>query len=167
MPFLKAFHRLSALLDAVCGALCVVCVTGMVVLTGAQIVYRQFFTALSWSEELTRYLLVWASFLGASCVYRRMGHISVTVVQNRLPAPVRTGLRVLCHLLCGAFCVIAVVYGLDYAGAQSRQLSAALRIPMSRVYLAIPLGFAIMAVHVLDRLLALITERLRGGEATS
>ena len=157
MAALKAFHKLSEWLDHICGALCVVCVAAMVVLTGAQIVCREFFTALSWSEELTRYLLVWATFLGAGCVYRRMGHISVTVLQDHVPAPMRTTMRIVCHLLCGAFFVIAVLYGLDYAGMQSRQLSAALRMPMSRVYMAIPVGCAIMAVHVVDRLVAMIT----------
>lgn len=152
MAALKALHKLSEWLDCVCAVLCVVCVSSMVLLTGAQIVCRQFFTALSWSEELVRYLLVWATFLGAGSVYRRMGHISVTVLQDIVPPSCRTAMRAACHLLCGAFFVLAVVYGLDYASMQSRQLSAALRIPMSRVYMSIPVGCAIMAVHVLDRL---------------
>ncbi|MCD8351216.1 MAG: TRAP transporter small permease [Planctomycetaceae bacterium] len=155
MAAVKAFHKLSRWLDYLCGALCVICVTAMVLLTGAQILFRLYLTALSWSEELTRYLLVWATFLGAGCVYRRMGHISVTAMQDLVPPRLRTAMRVLCHLLCGAFFVIAVVYGLDYVSMQSRQLSAALRIPMSRVYMAIPVGFGIMAVHVVDRLLAM------------
>lgn len=57
----------------------------MVVVTGMQIVFRVFFKTLTWSEELCRYLLVWSSFVGASCVYHSGGHISVTVVQNLLP----------------------------------------------------------------------------------
>jgi TRAP-type C4-dicarboxylate transport system permease small subunit len=75
----KAFHNISNWLDAACGAVCAVCVAAMVVLTGAQIVCRVAFTALDWSEELTRYLMVWAIFLGVSCMYKRMGHISVMV----------------------------------------------------------------------------------------
>ncbi|MCC8164743.1 MAG: TRAP transporter small permease [Planctomycetes bacterium] len=159
MAVVKVYHLFSRLIDCICGALCVICVAAMVVLTGAQIICREFFTALHWSEELIRYLLVWATFLGAGSVYRRSGHISVGVVQDRVPPHLRTGMRILCHLLCGAFFVVVVVYGLDYAAMQSRQLSAALRIPMSRVYMAIPVGCAIMAVHVVDRLLAMIDER--------
>ncbi|MCC8108511.1 MAG: TRAP transporter small permease [Planctomycetes bacterium] len=157
----------SRWIDYVCGAICVLCVAAMVVLTGAQIVCREFFTALHWSEELIRYLLVWATFLGAGSVYRRSGHISVGVVQDLVPPHLRTVMRILCHLLCGAFFVAVTIYGLDYAAMQSRQLSAALRIPMSRVYLAIPIGCAIMAIHVVDRLFALITERTERKEAAA
>ncbi|MCC8194998.1 MAG: TRAP transporter small permease [Deltaproteobacteria bacterium] len=156
MALMKAFHKLSEWLDYVCGGICVVCVAGMVILTGLQIACRLWFTALAWSEELTRYLMVWATFLGASCVYRRSGHISVTVVQALFPASCQKLMQVCCHLLCGAFFIVAVMYGLDYMGMQSRQLSAALRIPMSWVYLAIPVGCGLMAFHVLDLLLRMI-----------
>lgn len=153
MAVVKAFHKFSDWLDRVCGVLCVVCIAAMVILTGAQIVFRLYFTALYWSDEVTRYLLVWATFLAVGSVYRRAGHISVTLVQDRAPERVRTAMRVLGHILCEAFFILAVVYGLKYAGMQSRQLSAALRIPMSRVYLAIPVGCAIAAVQGLDRIL--------------
>lgn len=69
MAFVKGFHKLSDLLDTLCSYIIVVMLGAMVIITGAQIVCRMAFTALSWSEEATRYLLVWSSFLGASCVY--------------------------------------------------------------------------------------------------
>lgn len=159
MSVLNAFHKCGEWLDYACGALCVLCLAAMVLLTGAQIVCRLWFTALAWSEELTRYLMIWATFLGATCVYRRSGHISVTVVQGLCSPAVRTGMVVLCHLLCGAFFIAATVYGIDYMQMQSRQLSAALRVPMSRVYLAVPLGFGIMTFHVLDLLLGMLPHR--------
>ena len=156
MAVMKAFHKVSEWLDSICGVVCVFCIAGMVILTGAQIACRVWFTALAWSEELTRYLMVWATFLGASCVYRRCGHISVTVVRELFPVAMQKLMEVVCHLLCGAFFIAAVLYGLDYMAIQSRQLSAALRIPMSWVYLAIPVGCGIMAFHVVDLLLKML-----------
>lgn len=156
---IKMFHKCAEWLDSICGVLCIICLTAMVLLTGAQIVCRIWFTALAWSEELTRYLMVWGTFLGASCVYRRSGHISVTVLQSFCPPKVRTGMVVLCHLLCGAFFVAATYYGIEYMQMQSRQLSAALRVPMSRVYMAIPLGFGLMTLYVIDLLLGMIPTR--------
>lgn len=150
MVVTRLFHRLGGILDGCCGLACIFCLTFMVGLVGAQIVCRLFFTALSWSEELTRYLMIWATFLGAACVYRRMGHINVTIFQGLLSPAGRRGLTALCHLLCGAFFLVAVVYGLDYMQMQSRQLSPALRIPMSWIYLSIPVGFGTMAFHALD-----------------
>lgn len=156
MSIVKGFHAFSKWLDYAGGAVCVFCLAAMVLLAGLQIVCRIWFTALAWSEELTRYLMIWATFLGAGCVYRRSGHINVTVVQSLFPPSCRTMMQVCCHLLCGAFCLAAVAYGLEYMGMQSRQLSAALRIPMSWVYLAIPVGCGMIVIHILDILLEMI-----------
>lgn len=167
MAVLNAFHKLSQWLDYVCGGICIACLTGMVLLTGLQIACRIWFTALAWSEELTRYLMVWATFLGASCVYRRSGHINVTIIQALFPESCQRLMRIFCHLLCGAFFIMAAMYGIDYMGMQSRQLSAALRIPMSWVYLAIPIGFGIMALHVIDLLLRILPVAGRGEEGAA
>lgn len=167
MAVMKAFHKLGEWLDGICGVICVVCIAGMVILTGAQIVCRLWFTALVWSEELTRYLMVWATFLGASCVYRRMGHISVTVIRDLFPVSVRKCMEIVCHLLCGAFFIAAAMYGLDYMNIQSRQLSAALRIPMSYVYLAIPVGCGLMTFHVVDLLLKMFSSGNDGKEGAA
>ena len=165
MAISKAFHKFCDFLDRVCGWVCVVCIVAMVLLTGAQILCRLYFTALAWSEELTRYLMVWATFLGASCMYRRSGHISVTFIQDLFPHVGRQVMQVCCHLLCGAFCIAAVIYGLEYMSLQSRQLSAALRIPMSWVYLAIPVGCGIIVCYVADILLQMCSLSCKNEEA--
>lgn len=150
-------HKLSDWLDSACGIICVVCLTAMVLVTGAQIICRLFFEALVWSEEVSRYLLVWSTFIGASCVYKRMGHINVTVIRDLFPKQVRVTLQVLVHLLCGAFFILAVYKGYEYMdGRMGRQLSAALRVPMKYFYSVIPLGFGIMFLHVVDLLLMMI-----------
>ena len=156
MAFVKAIHKISNRLDYLCGIATIICLATMVVFTGMQIVCRLADNALAWSEEATRYLMVWATFLGASCVYKRMGHINVTLLQAMVPNSFQTVMRAACHMLCVAFALLAVVHGVDYMEMQSTQLSAALRIPMSWVYLAIPVGFSIMSVHVLDLLLKML-----------
>ena len=64
----KILSPVSDALDRVCSVLIVVMLGLMVVITTAQIVCRTFFTSLSWSDEVTRYLLIWSTFLGATCV---------------------------------------------------------------------------------------------------
>jgi len=152
MVIVNAIQRISGWLDKICASICMILVALMVVVTGAQIVCRVFFTALPWSEELTRYLMVWSTFIGAGCVYKHAGHISVTLVQDLLPSSGKKGMQVLVHLLCGALFVIAVWFGIKYMGLQAKQLSAALRMPMKWVYLSIPVGCAVMLVHIIDAL---------------
>lgn len=122
----------------------------MVVITGAQIVCRIFFTSLAWSEEATRYLLIWSTLLGAGCVYKHSGHISITILNDLLPAKAKDVLQVIVHALCMFLFALIVAYGIQYFGKQGKQLSPAMRLPMRYIYTCIPLGSGIMIVHALD-----------------
>lgn len=156
MAVSNVIKKASERLNKVCTVLSVGLLGAMVVVTFVQIICRVFFTALSWSEELARYLLVWSTFIGAGCVYKAGGHISVEVVQNLFPPTVRKAFRIFVHILCGILFAIAVVYGIKYMGMVGTQKSAALHIPMKYMYAAIPVGCGIMMVHAI----ALITHIL-------
>jgi TRAP-type C4-dicarboxylate transport system, small permease component len=43
----------------------------LVGVTFLQVVFRFFFTALTWSEELSSFLLVWVSLLGTAVAFKR------------------------------------------------------------------------------------------------
>lgn len=159
MAITKGIHALSRCVDRVCAALCVLMIGAMVLMTGAQIICRVLFTALSWSEEVARYLLVWSTFMGAGCVYKSSGHISVTLLENAVPQSFKKPLALIVHLLCAVLFGIAVYYGFKYMGMQGRQLSAALRIPMKYVYMAIPLGCSVMLLHAVDAVVALFEKK--------
>lgn len=160
----RALHSASRAVDLLGEAAILIMVSLMVLVTGAQIISRVFFTALVWSEELTRYLLAWSSFVGASCVYRHAGHISITLVQDALPPRLRGVLRVVIHLLCAIFFVLMIWFGASYAARMSRQLSPAMRIPMSYMYAAIPAGGAMLLLHALDMIAEQICP-IKGGDA--
>lgn len=153
MGFVKAVHKLSDAVDKVLEYVIFVMLLLMVIITGAQIVCRLFFKSLQWSEEATRYLLIWCSMLGASCVYKHGGHISVTVLQDVMPPKVKRVMQLLVHALCFGLCVVVVYYGYKYYGKQGTQLSASLRWPMRYVYLGIDVGCSFMALHALDAFL--------------
>ena len=154
MGFVKGFKRVCAGIDKICLYLVVIMIAAMVCITCAQIICRIWFTALSWSDEATRYLLIWSTFIGASCVYRAKGHISITALQNAIPHhKIQKALQIFVHLLCLVVCVIGVYYGITYALKQSAQLSPAMRIPMSYIYLALPTGFGLIFLQAVDQII--------------
>jgi TRAP-type C4-dicarboxylate transport system permease small subunit len=155
MLIANLFHKASDLVDKICCKLIITILAMMVLTTSLQIVCRVFFSALSWSEELTRYLLVYLTFLGASSVYKRNGHISVLVIKQLLPPKTQKVASIFVILLCGVFFGIASFYGLKYMRLQGSQLSAALRIPMKYIYMSIPVGFSIMILHSIDSIINL------------
>lgn len=135
----------------------------MVIITGAQIVCRIFFTSLAWSEEATRYLLIWSTMLGAGCVYKHSGHISITLLQDAMPWRVKEVMQILVHVACMVLFAIIVYNGIQYFGKQGSQLSPAMRLPMRYVYTCIPIGSVVMAIHALNAVLKHL-QRLSGKE---
>lgn len=159
MGVVQAFHKVGKWLDKLGECLCLVMLFAMVVITGAQIICRVFFEALTWSEELSRYLLVWSSIIGAACVYRRAGHISVSIVQDLLPAKGKKIMQIIVHILCGVFFALMIYYGFIYMGKMSNQLSPAMRLPMSIMYASIPVGGILLLYQAFDAMMGLLFDK--------
>lgn len=143
---MKILQKTSDVLDKVCGALIVVMLAGMVICTTAQIVCRTWFTALEWAEEVTRFLLIWSTYLGATCVYRHSGNIAISFVQDIMPDNVKKGMRVLVHAVCFALFLVVLYFGVMYCAKQNRT-AAVLPIKMKYIYSCIPISMAICAFH--------------------
>ena len=120
----------------------------MVIITGAQIICRTWFTALSWSDEVTRYLLIWSTFLGATVVYRHNGHISVTLLQDAVGLKASKALRVAVHVICFVLFTVLLYYSTLYC-MRLRKTATAMPIKMKYIYACIPVSMAIMMVHAL------------------
>lgn len=122
-------------------------IVGMLLAITLQIIFRVFFDALTWTEELSRYLLVWSTFLGATLAYKRGMHISVTFCVNLFAKKMQKTVIIFSILLSMVFFAVVIVFGFKYMAMQALQVSAALRMPMKWVYIVIPMSFIVMSVH--------------------
>ena len=144
----KLLTPVSNLLDTVCSAAIVFMLGVMVIITGAQIICRTWFTALSWSDEVTRYLLIWSTFLGATVVYRHNGHISVTLLQDAVSPKLAKTLRILVHVICFVLFAVLFHYSSLYC-MKLKKTATAMPVKMKYIYSCIPVSMAIMMVHAL------------------
>lgn len=144
----KILTPVSDVLDKVCSLLIVLMLGAMVIITGTQIICRTWFTALSWSDEVTRYLLIWSTFLGATVVYRHNGHISVTLLQDAVGPKAAKALRVAVHVICFVLFAVLLYYSTFYC-MRLRKTATAMPIKMKYIYACIPVSMAIMMVHAL------------------
>ncbi|CAM3798782.1 TRAP transporter small permease [Vreelandella rituensis] len=131
---------------------------GMAALIGVitlQIISRVLFSAVGWTEEVARFLLVWITFLGATLAFQRGRHIAVTFAVDALPGRLRQVARIAATLIVLAFMVALVVIGYRYMQVQSFQKSASMRLSMTYVYAVIPLSAALMGWYALVDLLEL------------
>lgn len=124
----------------------------MVLTATAQVVFRFFFTALSWSEELSCFLLVFVSLLGAAVAFKRGSHLSITLLSDRLPPTAKKILSTVVSLLGVAFFAVVAVYGARLAKSEAAQLTPALQLSMTWIYAMYPVLGAVTAVHLLDGL---------------
>ena len=119
--------------------------------------------SLLWVEEASRYTMIWLTFLGAGLVLRYGGHIGIEALHERFPrhAPV---LRALVAVLMLGFFAFMAWIGTRYAMLTWGQTTAVMEIPIGAVYLAMPIGFGLLAVHLLLMLGPWVRERTLLGD---
>lgn len=115
---------------------------------------RAFGMSYSWTEELARYSMIWAVYLGASVATARAAHVRMEMLQPLIP---ERAWKVLDRLQLAAtlgFSVLVTVVGAKLAAQLHTlgQQSPLLGIPMYAMYAAIPVAFALMALHLLRQL---------------
>lgn len=104
--------------------------------------------SILWVEEASRYLMIWLTFLGAGLVLRYGGHVGIDALQDALPHQA-AWIRLAIFLLLLVFFATMLWLGVRYATFTWGQTTPVLQIPIGAVYLAMPVGFALMIVHLL------------------
>lgn len=140
--------RLSDRLNQISEVVLFVMMIAMIALTTIQIFFRVFLTALIWTEEVTTYLLVAASLLGAAVAFKRGSHIAVTFLPDKLPSSGRKFMALLVQSVGILFFVIVVVFGVSLMKSEAMQSTPATRISMSWLYLMYPVIGGITLVHL-------------------
>jgi TRAP-type transport system small permease protein len=78
----------------------VACLAGMVIMVFGNVVLRYAFNlGLTVSEELSRFLFVWLTFLGAIVAFRERGHLGVDMLVSRLSPAGKKGCLIASELL--------------------------------------------------------------------
>ena len=114
-----------------------------------------FLLPIYWAEELSRYLMVWVIFIGASQVtLKGGGHIAVDIVPRLLSPRANKILAFLVNLI-GIFFTLVLIY---FSFRQmmrvkiAHQVSPAMELPMWIAYLSIPLGMFFMLIRYIQQM---------------
>lgn len=116
----------------------------------AQVVWRYLFNdPLIWSEELSRYLFIWISYLGAWMAWRFRQHIALDAVLLLRAARLRQWSARLVEVLVLCFLLYTAWGSLRLIEVASDQPSAVLQLPMAWVYLAYPVMALLISLDIL------------------
>jgi len=127
----------------------------MTVVTILQVFFRFVIKgSLPWSEELSRYLMVWVTFVGSAIGVKRSAHAGISIVIGLLPKKVQQFAKYIRILIVVIFCLVVMYVSFNIVQMQflRNQISPAMRIPMWWAYAAIPVGTFLMAVRFIQSL---------------
>lgn len=111
---------------------------------------RRFFKIpFPYGEELARYLMVYAIFVGVSIGVRKNSHLGVEVLTSFLPKGAAHLVDIVAQLLSLALYIAFFYFSvlLTQNIYQNGQTSAAMHIPMWLAYLALPIGFGLSIIR--------------------
>jgi len=150
MGFLELLDRFADLLVAIVRWFCIVVASALFIIVVVAVVARYGFgQAVSWTEEVPRYLLIWISFLAAAVGVLKRDHVGFDVLFNALPKPLRRALGVALSALILLFGWIVFRYGITFVQDFSDDLMETIPYTNYWYYPAMPIsGFLIMVFAV-------------------
>ncbi len=146
-------------LSRLLGSLSTILFAVLVCVTVWQVITRQVLNSPStWSEELSKILFVWLSFMGAAFLFGERGHIAVDFLARKLPPSGQKTLATFVQLAIIFFALVAMVWGGYLASSIAwNQNLTALPFTIGWVYLVIPITGVFIAVFAVIDLVAVAT----------
>lgn len=123
-----------------------------VIIIFVQVITRYVFNAsLSWSEEFSRYLFVWQTWLGSSLALRENKHIRLEVLDKKFGPKGFYVMMIMAGIIWLAFDIFLIVNGAELVSQQIARgtRSSGIGIPLAVVYASLPVSSVIIAFRLL------------------
>lgn len=107
------------------------------------------------TEEIARYLLIWIGLLGAAYASGQQEHLAINILPPKLHPENRIKLMIFINMLIIAFCCSVLIIGggnLVLMNIELGQNSAALHLPLSVVYMVIPISGVLIIIYKLNEI---------------
>ena len=132
-------------------ALMALALATMVVLVFGNVILRYVFNSgITVSEEVSRWLFVWITFMGAVVAIKERAHLGTDVLVSRLSARGKKVCMVIAHVLMLYVCVLVSRGSLEQTKINLEVLAPSTQLPLAIVYSA-GLMFAVSAAVMLLR----------------
>ncbi len=146
---MQMLGKLSNALDRFAVVLSSLILGGVFCLVMSGVVFRITGHNFALSEELSRWGLVSICFIGASAALKRKQHVGVNMVLQVMPLPLGKVCVMAAYLVVLATLGFATRYSLKAALGAQGMIGDIVPISMMYVKLTLPLGMAMMCVHLL------------------
>lgn len=149
---MKSIVKLAEKVESVTAYFSVSLVFGMTLIVLFQVASRYIGKGYGWTEELSRYFLVWMGMLGAAHLVHDNGDVRVEFGVNAMPAKLRKACEVAGMILIFVFAAAMLWFGGVRAFRMGMEVKAvSMNIVMLPFYLSIPAGGALIMLQVAAR----------------
>ncbi|MGV0745059.1 TRAP transporter small permease [Mycolicibacterium sp. XJ870] len=140
------FRQFTDGLDAVARVVAGAGLIGMVVVITLQVLFRYFLDqSLAWTEEVSRFLFIFTSFIAITVAHRRQMHAGYSSLVTKLPVGVRRIVIIGVDLVSIAFFVVVGLSSRKLIDIGIDSTAPATGMPMAWIYLVFPV-FAVLGV---------------------
>lgn len=155
MKFLNFIDEIIAKVET---ALVIILLSLMVIIGFAQILLRNFFqTGLLWADPFLRYAVLWLAFIGASIATYEDRHINIDVLTRLLSPKLKRAISILTNAFALVVCIILLKASVDFIKMELEYPTEVfLGIQNWMLEIIIPIGFGLMSLRFLFRILKII-----------
>jgi len=121
-----------------------------------EVLRRELFAYSSiWGEEMVRYSFIYLAWIGAAAAARERAHIRIDVIMHYLGPRTKALLYIFGDLVMFTVALIALYWSFETVmiSAKFGSVSHGLRVSMVWFYSAVPIGFALMVVRLVQSFL--------------
>lgn len=159
---MEFLDRLTRSLSAICMVGAGISFATLIVVVLIQVIGRSAGTSPVWTEELTRFALLFMTAFGVGLSFRTGDLVNVDVVCESLPAPFPRVLRLISAALTAALALILVPYSWKFTSIGKMQTSPALGLRMDLVHFTVTLLLALLFVFAALRVVNMLAGRSDG-----
>ncbi|MGX9965318.1 TRAP transporter small permease [Roseomonas sp. F4] len=147
------FRRITEIYARILEALLVVTVVGIILPVTLQIIARflEFIPRYIWTEELSRFLLVWMIMIGAMIGVREATHFNVDLFYN-LRGRAKAAMDIMSSIFVLAFAWVLIVYGWEFTDTAWYRISELAELPLWTIHIAWPLAGVTWVIFAGERI---------------
>lgn len=144
---MKIIHDIDKVINKIPRFIVIIMLSVMSVVVFAQVLFRIVHLSIPWSEELSKYLLIWSTFLGAAICIRKGSLVGLEFLKNSMSEEKQKILQTILNLIVCAMLLFLINVGFWAVRRVWFQITPVLKLSMGLMYAAIPIGSVFMLIN--------------------
>ena len=108
---MKIIHDIDKVINKILRFIVIIMLSVMSVVVFAQVLFRIVHLSIPWSEELSKYLLIWSTFLGAAICIRKGSLVGLEFLKNSMSEEKQKILQTILNLIVCAMLLFLINVG--------------------------------------------------------